>query len=1133
MNKVLFSLALVAGLSVHADAQKKILLNEDFSSVAVNYDDHYAPLSLQGWQVTSSEANPALPMKWCVYASGKSNEANNVAYIDRLYSSGVNQFSGVLYTPVLDLDDTYQLSYQWEASPAGLDSTHPYDFQVKVVEEGTDIADARILWDFTDPDMLLESGVAPNAYGQLWSGWQFHTSKIDLSAWKGKKVRVAFLYKANNDRANCIMLDNVKVEQFDAATTPLATFSADSWNFGNVYIGSKMYSQIITLSNTGTNGLNVTSVEVPDGFGVKAERDLSTIGLKKNEEVKIQISYTPTLTSASQGKVVFHGNFPDASINVSATKKQVPAGGVFEGFEGDAFPPAGWTASKWRRTDAGIEGDHAAIPTAYYQEANYLQSPRIDCTKGAATIEFSYADFYYGEQDGGADTSVRLSFSSDGGATWSVVDTYDYNDTYNEIIHKSYTRSANSDNCYWRFDWSLDYYDSELGAEAGLFYVDAIVLNNIYGAGGAPSQCDVSNPADGATGIYNRGLKLQWEPAQFATGYRLYVGTNAAATSLVNGQDLGDALSYELPQLDFNTTYFWKVVPYNAKGSADNVPVWKFTTISDPTVSALPWREGFDNGVPPAGWNMTSDGTSFWDKNEISPYDGTASAMANPRAQGTTTTLESPDVVLPEGTPAFASFYWGDGVAVSLIKPQEGIAENTTKASDGISDLAFEIYSDGQWTRLALLSDKNNPYWIRERIDLTPYAGKRVAFRWVYTYYNYMKARGACVDNFSIELQSNEKLSFNVDGWDAGKMNFNDVFTTAEIISVINDGSADAEIASATFGSSNFSTSLKAGDIIPSGKALTFTVTADAADAGKVLDDALTITTKAGSTATFPVKAEVLAKDIRFFGFEDGKNGDLTVKDLTFIDVDNKPTVGLGFVEYPHRGDKVAFMVINYTQNDWPNPYPRTGKQCLVTFGAYDNGEQEDWVISPRMTATANSSFDFCGRNYEHKDNLGGGEVFGEGKATVLVSESVDPTDLNAYTAVKEHTLPYPVKDEYGEFTTDLSAYAGKKVFVALRHKTVDGLAYLYDDFQYNHFNDMELSGIENVTVDGSEIAVSVSDNAITVSVPASISVLSPSGAIMASAEGTSLDITDLESGAYIAVAKSAAGTRSLKFIKR
>lgn len=110
MNKVFLSLVLVAAVSAHADAQKKVLLNEDFSSVAVNYDDHYAPLDIEGWQITTSETAPVFPVKWCVYASGTSSKVNNVACIDRKYDYDVDQFSGVLYTPLLDLDGTYQLS---------------------------------------------------------------------------------------------------------------------------------------------------------------------------------------------------------------------------------------------------------------------------------------------------------------------------------------------------------------------------------------------------------------------------------------------------------------------------------------------------------------------------------------------------------------------------------------------------------------------------------------------------------------------------------------------------------------------------------------------------------------------------------------------------------------------------------------------------------------------------------------------------------------------------------------------------------------------------------------------------------------------------------------------------------------
>ncbi len=1136
MKRIFYSLLVAAMLPGIAVAQKKVLLNEDFSGVAVNYDDHYADLTLDGWSQSGTPSGLDMPMRWCVYATGKSDAPDNVAYIDRKYTYDGTSFAGTLLTPVLDLDGTYELSYQWKSSAVALDSSHPYDFQVKVVEEGADVASAPVVWDFLNPDMLLESGVAPNAYGQLWTGWEFYISKIDLSKWKGKKVRVAFCYEGHTNRANSIFLDNVKVEQFEAATTPVASLSDYSWNFGDVYIGSKVYSNIFTLTNTGTGTLEISGADAPAGFGVAFAKELADIKLRKNESVQFQLSYQPALTSATEGTVTLRGNFPDATLNVRAAKKMVPQGGAFEGFEGEEFPPAGWTASKWTASRGGIEGDKAANPNAYYMEANYLQSPRIDASKSAATIEFSYADIYNGEETG-SDCQVQLKFSKDGGASWEVVDTYDYNDPYNEIVRKSYSRDAQSDNCYWRWEWELTYYDSEYGAEASLFYLDAVVLNNVYGAGGLPAAAELVGPADGATGIHARNAVLSWGAAQFADGYKLYVGTDDACTSLVDGVDLGNTLTYTLPALAYSTTYKWRVEPYNAHGTAEGAATWSFTTIADPTVTALPWSEGFNGDFPPAGWNVYGEGSTHWDDNSIEPYEGTASAMANPRDPGKTCTMETPDIVLPADAPAYITFFWGDGVAVTLEKPASGYADNTTKGSDGISDMSFEIYAGGKWTPLALLSDKNNPYWIRERIDLTDYAGQTVAFRWVYTYYSYLHARGACVDGITVELQADEKLSFNADGWNAGKLNHDQSMTSREVFTLINDGSTAATIASANFGSANFATSLKAGDVIESGKSLAFTVTAIGNDANGTVDDVLTVTSASGGKAEFAVKAEVLPDDTLYFGFEDSENGDLAVDGLTFVDVDNVNTISLALVDYPHRGDKMAFMVINSSLTDWPNPYPNTGKQCLVTFGAYNSGMQEDWVISPRMKATAQSSFDFWGRNYEHKDQMGGGAVFGCGMATVMVSESDDPADRSAYKEIKTYSLVFPVKDEYGQCSTDLSAYAGKQIYVALRHKSTDGLAYLYDDFQYNKFDSFDFSGVENVAVgaDGVALAANVVSETLRVlgTDAASIHVVAMSGAVVAEACGTEIAVGHLPAGIYLAVVDTADGQKAFRFIKR
>lgn len=54
---------------------------------------------------------------------------------------------------------------------------------------------------------------------------------------------------------------------------------------------------------------------------------------------------------------------------------------------------------------------------------------------------------------------------------------------------------------------------------------------------------------------------------QAATSYKLYFGTDAAATNIHNGTNIGNATSWGM-MLDTSTTYYWKIVPVNASGEA-------------------------------------------------------------------------------------------------------------------------------------------------------------------------------------------------------------------------------------------------------------------------------------------------------------------------------------------------------------------------------------------------------------------------------------------------------------------------------------------------------------------------------------------------------------------------------------
>ncbi len=79
--------------------------------------------------------------------------------------------------------------------------------------------------------------------------------------------------------------------------------------------------------------------------------------------------------------------------------------------------------------------------------------------------------------------------------------------------------------------------------------------------------------------------------------------------------------------LDYSTTYFWRVIPRNSFGPAIGCPTWSFTTLTDPSITAFPWTEGFDgaNFPPTDSWNRYGGvledpinlvGSSIWSQDD-------------------------------------------------------------------------------------------------------------------------------------------------------------------------------------------------------------------------------------------------------------------------------------------------------------------------------------------------------------------------------------------------------------------------------------------------------------------------------------------------------------------------------------
>jgi PKD repeat protein len=110
-------------------------------------------------------------------------------------------------------------------------------------------------------------------------------------------------------------------------------------------------------------------------------------------------------------------------------------------------------------------------------------------------------------------------------------------------------------------------------------------------------------PQNGATGV-SITANLQWNAVADATGYTLYFGTNNPPTNIVNGTNVGNVTSYDpVNDLSYSTVYYWKVIPYNANGSATGCSVWSFTTEATPNNPVQLSYSDFESG-----WGIWTDG---------------------------------------------------------------------------------------------------------------------------------------------------------------------------------------------------------------------------------------------------------------------------------------------------------------------------------------------------------------------------------------------------------------------------------------------------------------------------------------------------------------------------------------------
>src|SRR5690606_18786704 len=122
-----------------------------------------------------------------------------------------------------------------------------------------------------------------------------------------------------------------------------------------------------------------------------------------------------------------------------------------------------------------------------------------------------------------------------------------------------------------------------------------------------PPQCNtnLTAPLNGASNVPVTTNRISWSvPSGVPTGYYLSVGTTSGASDVINNVNVGNVTSYPI-SLNYATTYFVRITPYNSYGNATGCTEKSFTT-ETPLTKPIPWSENFATTTIPVGWSTNN-----------------------------------------------------------------------------------------------------------------------------------------------------------------------------------------------------------------------------------------------------------------------------------------------------------------------------------------------------------------------------------------------------------------------------------------------------------------------------------------------------------------------------------------------
>jgi hypothetical protein len=630
------------------------------------------------------------------------------------------------------------------------------------------------------------------------------------------------------------------------------------------------------------------------------------------------------------------------------------------------------------------------------------------------------------------------------GGGWYEVDITDFNYTGGNLLVSVYTQNAPyvAPHAYWRYTATTGFNRCRLGNSDTVNPPTLslstsrpnIQINMTTSDPTTPPNPAINPfPANAATNV-PKNVTLSWNSGGgFPNDYKIFWGTSE--TSFEYEQSGITTTSFSPSNLQYSTTYYWKVDPHNNSGYASEIatlPVWSFTTMADPTISTFPWVEDFGTttNFPPLNWSRltglypsetpttTTSGWTYDDFANVVTSPQNMSARLNIWSTTTKNWLVTPPIAIP-----------GAGYELKFdlaLTTYSGIAIAPTPGGQPDDRFLVLISDNPMMTNPTVLREWNNsgsayvydnisPSGENHIISLNAYSGtKYIAFYGESTVNN--GDNNVYVDNVTVrETPAAPIISCTPASWDFGQVQINTTKTKNFTISNIGAGTLSV------------SSIIIAGDY--------YTLPTNPAPVDLTAGQTAIFTVQYAPTATGTHNGTVTITD----------NRGTTIVDLSAVCYD--PTITSAQLPYSNGFEDTwtgtpPAPVLGWTVINANNDYYtwRRGPTYIDAhtgdYIAQGMGNTDDWLITPPIQA----SVDLRIKWWDAVESATYPNTY-----TVLVS-----TTDNSIASFTNNLGTFTCSSTtWTEHTLNLNAFTGNTIYVAF-HQTASGSTYYdfgIDDF--------------------------------------------------------------------------------------